>query len=475
MPLTTKESGDLSQRTVEIQKALKAGAVDQARELVEKQLKATEEISRAAVSQTETESDPAVFEHIWKGNHAPGSENDEFQKACDDLYLVASCLGMIDHKERGDNSTATVSRDVLMLKSHRLLRVRFPKQYEQAKQAAKYAEKVAKSSGNNEEIAKALYTTGTALGDEWVPTHHSPSLERLVRLEAKIAPLFRHVKMPTDNFILPVQGALPNVLILNEATTNTPTAITKGNTATASTTLATKKYGLAVPFSVELTEDSIIPIVESIRSELAETAAHDWDYTILNGDTSNPHQDSDVDTSTHRGRGLIGLRKMVQSAASIDGTTFTLGDIRTMRANMAAYGADPSQLVFITSVAGYMRMLGLSQVVTLDVFGPKASVLNGQLGAVDGIPIVVSTECRQDLNASGVYNATTTTNTIIVCANRKAFVQGTRREVTVKLWSDKTFDQDQLILTYRKDFKNTVSYTANLIVGQVYGIANAGA
>ena len=203
-------------------------------------------------------------------------------------------------------------------------------------------------------------------------------------------------------------------------------------------------------------------------------AAHDWDYTILNGDTTNPHQDSDVDTATHRGRGLIGLRKMIQAAASIDGATFDLERLRTMRANMAKHGVAPSKLAFITSVAGYMRMLGLAEVVSLDKFGPNATVFNGQLGSLDGIPVIVSEECRQDLNASGVYDATTTTNTLIVCANRSDFLVGTRREPTVKLWVDPRYDQDQLILTYRKDFKNTISYTANNIVGEVYGIANAG-
>lgn len=472
MSLTTKQTDDLNTKQADLLKALKAGATDHARKVIADMTKTTEELSKSAVVTTEEPDTTGSFERIWKGEHSPGTEQAEFQQACDDCYLTASLMGYLKHNER--NGLVTAAPEILMLKSHKALRYGFPVLYEKAKQASKFAAKIAKSSSEVDAIAKAMYSTGTALGDEWVPSQHSPKLEREVRLAAKIASLFRDIPMPTQPYDLPAQGAMPNLVSLTEQTADSPTQITQGNAATANARLSAVKVGLAVSFSGELVEDSIIPVVSYIRGELIESAAAGWDYALLNGDTTNPHQDSDVDTSTHRGRLFRGLRKSVQSAASIDGTTFTLGDIRTMRANMGKYGADPRDLVYITSVAGLMRMLGLTQVVTMDVFGPNATVLSGQLGLLDGSPVIVSSECRQDLNASGVYNGTTTSNTLLVCPNRKMWVTGTRREVTVKLWNDARYDQDQLILTFRKAFINTVSHTANNLVGQVYGIANAG-
>jgi len=50
---------------------------------------------------------------------------------------------------------------------------------------------------------------------------------------------------------------------------------------------------------------------------------------------------------------------------------------------------------------------------TVDKYGQFATVLNGELGKIDGIPVIVSEKIRENLNASGVYDGTTTTKTLL--------------------------------------------------------------
>jgi hypothetical protein len=70
-------------------------------------------------------------------------------------------------------------------------------------------------------------------------------------------------------------------------------------------------------------------------------------------------------------------------------------------------------LAWIASIASYYKMLGLTEVLTLQNYGPQATVLQGELGKFDSIPIIVSEYQRQDLNASGVYDGVTKTKTAL--------------------------------------------------------------
>ena len=81
---------------------------------------------------------------------------------------------------------------------------------------------------------------------------------------------------------------------------------------------------------------------------------------------------------------------------------------------MGKYAADPSQLVIVTDVGTYLSgFLGLTNVVTVDKFGPSAVVLTGQLAAYRGVPIIVSASApktetrRQGIDHGGQQHART--------------------------------------------------------------------
>jgi hypothetical protein len=88
-------------------------------------------------------------------------------------------------------------------------------------------------------------------------------------------------------------------------------------------------------------------------------------------------------------------------------------------------------LAWIASIASYYKMLGLTEVLTLQNYGPQATVLQGELGKFDSIPIIVSEYQRQDLNASGVYDGVTTTKTAFSLVNRDEYMVGRRRAANV--------------------------------------------
>ena len=414
------------------------------------------------------------FADIYQGRHTT-EEYVDFQKSCDQFLFVATALGMVNPIENNGKLVGmSVSQEAFFLKSHGAIKRKHRKLYEEAKQASKQSYEFAKRANKIEELEKAMYSTGAGVGDEWVPTVTSPTLEDQVRLEAKIVSLFREIKMPAATYVMPVKGNLPNFVTMAEATTNSPTTLTQGNATTANRTLSATKFVLAIPFSEEMDEDSIIPFIPFLRDELAEAKAHDHDYSIINGDTTNPHQDSDIDTTNHRGRAYIGLRKAALAlATSVDGTTFTTTDLLNLMGLMDKYAADFRKLAWLMSPKSYARMRGLAEVLTLDKFGAGAPILNGEVAKLFNIPVIVSSEVRSDLDATGVYDGTTTSNSTIILVNHKSWVVGTRRPLMLKLKRDDAYDQHQMIATFRADFQSLEDRTVATNVGVVYGVANS--
>jgi hypothetical protein len=117
-------------------------------------------------------------------------------------------------------------------------------------------------------------------------------------------------------------------------------------------------------------------------------------------------------------------------------------------------------------------MLGIAEVVTVDKYGPSATILTGELAKLDGIPIVVSEFVREDLNDAGVQDGMTETDTVLPLVYRPGFMYGDRRNVTMLVLREvyAEMDQDAIIATQRLDFQAMHEATTEFIVGLGYNI-----
>src|SRR5262249_43916307 len=156
-------------------------------------------------------------------------------------------------------------------------------------------------------------------------------------------------------------------------------------------------------------------LVGAIEQELAAWLSAGVDDCVVNGDTAGTHQDADVVASTDVRRSWNGLRKLAPAAAKTDGGggALTASMLRTNRKKLGRAGAIGSQLVHIVSNAGAGQVTGDAAAIT----DSAQFTLPGQVAVLDGIPIIASDFVRQDLNATGVYDGTTTTRTVAITAN----------------------------------------------------------
>ena len=303
----------------------------------------------------------------------------------------------------------------------------------------------------------AMDSTTAGSGDELVATLEARELWMDVNLHTMVAPLVPTFPMPSNPFDIPRQ--------LGEVSFYPGTE----NTAAASTALATGKATLTahelvgqVPYSFTLEEDSVVALLPEIRAGLVRNVAEVLDDIILNADstgTNNINADGARITTADAGKahwllgydGIIhlplvdntGQRNNHGAAASDD----MFNEIRT---KLGRYGARPSQLVWVMDVNTFIRTQSVSQFRTMDKLGPNATLLTGMLGAVEGIPVIVSEQMKladTDGKVTAAGNGTDTGRLLLF--NRTQWAQGFRRELTIDVDRDTQKRQTVVTVSFR--------------------------
>lgn len=328
------------------------------------------------------------------------------------------------------------------------------------------------------ELKKALDTATAGEGAEWIPTGFSASLIDLVRLQLKVSSLFRRVTMPTNPYKFPIVSADATGYLQSEAIHDEAAKLRASTPATTNLELSAVKLAARMLFSEEISEDSIVPIMPWLRDQIVLALATAEEKALVNGDTTATHMDSNVTAAYDCQKAWDGLRDIEASGgASVDIGTFNLDNLRSVRKAMGKYGVDPSKLAWIIGISGYIQLLNLKDsgsnqvVTTVDKYGPNATIHTGELGRIDGSPLIVSEYIYENLNASGVYDGVTATKTIMLLVYYPAFIVGDRRKVTVKTAADIETDQQILVATQRLDFHPFYAVTEKMI-GMAYNITS---
>lgn len=291
---------------------------------------------------------------------------------------------------------------------------------------------------------KALTATGSATGDEYVPTGMAGALWNDWFIASRVVSAFGTIPMPTDPFDIPLGWGVPT---WRKGTQNTATTVS--DPATAKSTLTSTEQVCEINFSYNLDEDSIVAVMPTLREMLAREGAEQMDRFMMNADSTNAGSgninlnDADPDDDTYYlTAGQDGLRHQILvnntgQSANVS-TTLTDALLRTGIGKLGKYATDPTRLVLFCNPKTYvLSMLGLTNVVTYDKFGPSATVLTGELAKYSGIPVIptASISLAGDdgfLVANGADNDEGT----IVVTHRDMWRVGFRRQLQMEVYRD---------------------------------------
>lgn len=148
-------------------------------------------------------------------------------------------------------------------------------------------------------------------------------------------------------------------------------------------------------------EDTVLPLLDFLRTASMRRMGRAIDKALLRGDGSLSGFTASPTNAITPGTGYASVFKGIATlAADISGlrvdttnssTKVAPSNIASARAVLGKYGLQlGDHLVYLTTIEGYNALVTNSDFTTVDKFGPNATYLTGSLGAIYGIPVMIT-------------------------------------------------------------------------------------
>lgn len=298
---------------------------------------------------------------------------------------------------------------------------------------------------------KALTSTGSATGDELVPTGMASELWDDIFLQSRVVANMVTLDMPTNPFDVPLGlGAVT----WRKGTENTAT--TASDPATAKSTLTATELVTEQNWSYTLNEDAVVALAPEIRARLAQSGAEIIDDFALNADATNSGSgninldDADPDDdSYYLSAGQDGIRHLwlvdnTNQEVNAGGDALADADVTGALAKMGKYAVNPMDTMIICDTSTYLNgFLKLSSVIGMDQIGADNVILTGQLASYRGMPIIVSASAPLT-QADGKANAASNTLGQLSIVNRRMWYAGFLRSLLIEM--DRDIQKRQFIM-----------------------------
>lgn len=334
---------------------------------------------------------------------------------------------------------------------------------------------------------RALNTTGTGVGVEWVPTILSARLHDLLRLELRVAGYFAWDPMDSKIVQDPVLMADFIMFLTAEATTDVDDNSlnsTVSNLTTAAVTLTAVKGMVRSILSREADEDVIVGKADYIMSLFARAIRRGIEDAAVNGQ-GTAGASAAIDTPAPAAGdfklawpGLRFYRNLLGNNIDSGAVAPTVEVLLGAKGKMDVWGVYPEDGIWITSVPGYIRCLslkdtaGTSVVLTQDKLGPNATFPRGTLGQMFGSDLAVSEFVPKDEDNTGLRAASGATEILYANKSDQAWKTGERRGTEVRRGDEILMASDRIMIvgSWRGDMKPVRTPSASFPI--VAGVIN---
>jgi hypothetical protein len=325
-------------------------------------------------------------------------------------------------------------------------------------------------TGAYQRAIRAMDTAESGFGNQLIGAQYVGELWEAPRKLGRVFPLIDAFEMTDPTTYLPVEVDIPEMLFVAENTANNSSEYTTVKTGSQRVQVDAKKFVIHQMWSGEMEEDSIIPFIPFLRRQAALSVAHYADSLVLNGDTTNAGtgninlDDADPADTKHY-LAFDGIRH----AALVDNTgnasdvagAVTLAALNNLRALMIdatrlvdwGHPINSGDLVYVSDPYTADKIAMLDEYLTVDKYGPQATILNGEAGRILGHPHV-SSIAMSKTEADGKVSTTGGNNTKgqVATFNARGFKAGWRRRVMVETERLPARDQTRIVYSMRLGF-----------------------
>lgn len=302
-------------------------------------------------------------------------------------------------------------------------------------------------------VAKVFADNATE-GGEFIVSIPMSMLERTAELDRQLEGLLTTMDVPSSTVTMPflTTGVQPFLHNVPAAGDNTPATLPKTVPTTAERTISIKTLTVNVPVDRDADEDSIIAAIPLMQQLVGEALRDGTEDALINGDTAATHGDTGLagwnprsrwstlgSVQDHR-KAWIGWR---QRAFDVDATVTTAAVDQNTTQTVAGYIAALAgmtsphafgDVVYITSPEHYLKKIIVdTNVLTVDKYGPAATILTGEVARIGGHPLLLSEYVDVQYNTSGIYDDSTKTTTGVLIVNLRRFLMARRRTMRVEV------------------------------------------
>jgi len=306
----------------------------------------------------------------------------------------------------------------------------------------------------NDAIIKAMSTTA-GVGGDFLPTPLAKEFIKYVWDQNFLRQAFTVVPMKSKTRDYP--KILGNTKVYYQPTENSSAIISDLNTGTVR--LEAKKFMSQLNASEEVIEDAEADMDSIIKTHFAATLAAAEEEAMIVGNTAHTPTtateasatDSTWYTKDHRliFNGLLTLAADIagdldagtRAANRVDagGADMSTAIARQALYNLGKYGRVMNNLIMILNPWSANQLMDDSKLVTLEKYGPKATIFTGEFGKLYGkISVINSAYCTDQYG---------------VITHKQNPMIGDRRRLKIKKEEVITSDSRRYVITERVDFE----------------------
>lgn len=312
-------------------------------------------------------------------------------------------------------------------------------------------------------IEKANYD-GASVGAELIPDQFLAELHMEYEVPTVVRSLFSEVQMTSNTMLAPRIDRGGRPYIKGNVTSDNPALYPVSTVTTAQASISAKGLATRYILDEELIEDSAVLLLPAMQRMIAKDMRDALEDAIINGDSAATHQDAIATwnirsrwgatglggSNDHR-RLFLGLRAAAyDKATTLDCNAGTTAKFLELIALMGEY-ASADKVLIVSPECLYERLMGLTELLTIDKFGPQATILTGQLGSLFGMPVVVSRFLSNDLHTTGLFTGASATTGMLVVA-RDSWNIFARRGIQIQQEQDITSGAYNMVATERLTF-----------------------
>lgn len=265
---------------------------------------------------------------------------------------------------------------------------------------------------------EVMHTTNQGFGQEIIPTNVmlDPMLDLLPQYSRflNLFPGNHGTDMPVSAIVPIIGEASPFVWNIEWTGQNDmDLALANMGPGTGSVTIVQGQYIFQTNISKRELNYAPERLEAIVRERINRSAGRTVDGVLVNGDTaSTGNVNGTYSATAYWAQWDNGIRKVgIANGAETIGTLTAWSYLDVVSILDEGYQSDLQNLVFIEPSNVYMKTLQLDEVITLDKFGPNATISSGVLAKIWNIDIVTERDFPALTDSTGKVSTTAWDNT----------------------------------------------------------------